>query len=124
MRAKQSKTYGYSLWRDAQKELGISAGLHYTRSDLILFAEETRQEVRVETEVPLPTIGAFALEFDRYEGSMGFFAVRLERDFGEHIAAGIGFNYYSTRLESQEPSLRGIYKATRYGPLFYIGMQF
>jgi outer membrane protein len=134
--------YGYSLWRDAQKELGISAGLHYTRSDLIMFAEETSQEVRVETEVPLPTIGAFAsvmlanrwsvhgearafaLEFDRYEGNMGFFAVRLERDFGEHIAAGIGFNYYSTRLESQEPSLRGIYKATRYGPLFYIGMQF
>ncbi len=134
--------YGYSLLRDAQKELGVSAGLHYTRSDVILFAEETSQEVRVETEVPLPTIGAFAsvmlpnhwsvhgearafaLEFDRYEGSMGFFAVRLERDFGEHFAAGIGFNYYSTRLESQEPSLRGIYKATRYGPLFYIGAQF
>jgi outer membrane protein len=134
--------YGYSLWRDGQKELGISAGLHYTRSDLNIFAEETGQEVRAETEVPLPTIGAFAsvmlanrwsvhgearafaLEFDRYEGSMGFFALRLERDFGRHIAAGIGFNYYSTRLESQEPSLRGVYKATRYGPLFYIGMQF
>jgi|GEM_PF-701665 outer membrane protein len=134
--------YGYSLWRDAQKELGVSAGVHYTRSDLILFAEETRQEVRVETEVPLPTIGAFAsvmlpndwsvhgearafaLEFDRYEGSMGFYSLRLERDFGKHFAAGIGFNYYSTRLESQEPSLRGVYKATRYGPLFYIGVQF
>ena len=134
--------YGYSLWRDAQKELGVTAGLHYTRSDLIMFAEQTGQEVRVETEVPLPTIGAFAsvmlanhwsvhgearafaLEFDRYEGSMGFFALRLERDFGQHIAAGIGFNYYSTRLESQEPSLRGVYRATRYGPLIYIGMQF
>lgn len=134
--------YGYSLWRDAQKELGVSAGLHYTRSDLIMFAEETSQEVRVETEVPLPTIGAFAsvmlpnrwsvhgearafaLQFDRYEGNMGFFSVRLERDFGRHFAAGIGFNYYSTRLESQEPSLRGVYKATRYGPLFYVGMQF
>jgi outer membrane protein len=134
--------YGYSLWRDAQKELGISAGMHYTRSDFIMFAVETRQEVRVETEVPLPTIGAFAsvmlanrwsvhgearafaLQFDRYEGSMGFFAVRLERDFGQHFAAGIGFNYYSTRLESQEPSLRGVYKATRHGPLFYIGLQF
>jgi outer membrane protein len=134
--------YGYSLWRDAQKELGVSAGLHYTRSNLVMFAEETSQRVRVETEVPLPTIGAFAsvmlpnrwsihgdarafaLQFDRYEGSMGFYSVRLERDFGQHFSAGIGFNYYSTRLESQESSLRGVYKATRYGPLFYIGAQF
>ena len=134
--------YGYSLWRDAQKELGVSAGVHYSRSDFIMFAEETGQKVRAETEVPLPTIGAFAsvmlanhwsvhgearafaLQFDRYEGGVGYFALRLERDFGKHLAAGVGFNYYATRLESQEPSLRGVYKATRYGPLFYIGMQF
>ena len=99
--------YGYSLWRDAQKELGVSAGVHYTRSDLIMFAEETSQKVRVETEVPLPTIGAFAsvmlpdhwslhgearafaLQFDRYEGSMGFYCraagTRLRRTYcGRH----------------------------------------
>ena len=134
--------YGYSLWRDAQKELGVSAGLHYTSSELMMFAEETSQRVRVETDVPLPTIGAFAgvtlanrwsvqgearafaLEFDRYEGTMGFFAVRLERDFGRYFAAGIGFNYYSSRLESKDASLRGVYRATRYGPLFYIAAQF
>ena len=134
--------YGYSLWRDAQKELGVSAGLHYTSSELLLFAAETSQRVRVETDVPLPTIGAFAgvtlanrwsvqaearafaLEFDRYEGAMGFFAVRLERDFGRHFAAGIGFNYYSSRLESTGSELRGVYKATRYGPLAYITVQF
>ena len=134
--------YGYSLWRDAQKELGVSAGLHYTGSELLMFAEETSQRVKVETEVPLPTIGAFAsvtlanrwsvqgearafaLEFDRYEGAMGFFAVRLEREFGQHFAAGIGFNYYSSRLESKDASLRGVYKATRYGPLAYIAVQF
>lgn len=134
--------YGYSLWRDAQKELGVSAGLHYTSSELLMFAEETSQRVKVETDVPLPTIGAFAsvtlanrwsvqgearafaLEFDRYEGTMGFFAVRLERDLGSHFAAGIGFNYYSSRLESRDASLRGIYKATRYGPLAYMAVQF
>ena len=38
-----------------------------------------------------------ALEFDRYEGAMGFFAVRLERDFGRHFAAGIGFKGYQSR---------------------------
>jgi outer membrane scaffolding protein for murein synthesis (MipA/OmpV family) len=134
--------YGYSLWRDAQKELGVSAGLHYTNSELTMFAEETSQRVEVETEVPLPTIGAFAsvtlanrwsvqgearafaLEFDRYEGAMGFFAVRLERDFGRYLAAGIGFNYYSSRLESRDASLRGVYKATRYGPLAYVAVEF
>lgn len=134
--------YGYSLWRDAQKELGVSAGLHYTGFDLTMFAEETSQRVQLQTDVPLPTIGAFAtvtlanrwsvqgearafaLEFDRYEGAMGFFAVRLEREFGRHFAAGIGFNYYSSRLESTGSELRGVYKATRYGPLAYVAVQF
>jgi outer membrane protein len=134
--------YGYSILRDAQKEFGLSAGLHYTRSEIELFSPETAQRVRLETEVPLPTIGAFAsvtlanrwsvegearafaLEFDRYEGSMGFFAVRLERDLGRYLSAGIGFNYYTTRIESQEVGNRGVYEATRYGPLLYLGMQF
>lgn len=134
--------YGYSILRDAQKEFGLSAGLHYTRSEIVLFSPETEQRVRLETEVPLPTIGAFggvtlanrwsvqaearafALEFDRYEGSMAFFSVRLERDLGRYFSAGIGFNYYATRIESQEDANRGVYNATRYGPLAYVGMQF
>jgi hypothetical protein len=133
-------TYGYSLLRDAQKELGFSAGLHYTRSRVKLWADDTGQSEALEAEAPLPTIGAFAsvalteqwsvqadarvfaLEFDRYKGSMGFFAVRLERDLGRHLAAGLGFNYYTTRLEGQEPSNRGIYRATHYGPLIYVGL--
>ena len=134
--------YGYSLMRDAQKELGLSAGLHYSSVDLLLLGRETRQRVQLQTEVPLPTIGAFgsvtlanrwsvqaearafALELDRYEGTMGYFAVRLERGFGQNFAAGIGFNYYSSRLESRDAELRGVYKSTRYGPLVYLGMQF
>lgn len=132
--------YGYSLLRDAQKEFGVSAGLHYTRSEIVLFSAATQQRVELETEIPLPTIGAFgsvalanrwsvqadlrafALEFDRYEGNMAFASVRLERDFGRHFAAGIGFNYYRTRLESQEVSDRGVYEATRFGPLLYVSM--
>ncbi|MEJ2604274.1 MAG: MipA/OmpV family protein [Gammaproteobacteria bacterium] len=134
--------YGYSLMRDGQKELGLSAGVHYSRSEIVLFADETNQRVELETEVPLPTIGAFgsvglanhwsvqaearvfALEFDRYEGTMGYFAVRLERDFGEHFTAGVGFNFYTIRLEGLDSSLRGVYDATRRGPLAYLGMQF
>jgi hypothetical protein len=50
--------------------------------------------------------------------------LRLERDFVQHIAPGIGFNYYSTGLERQDPSLRGIYKMSCYGPQFYIRPQF
>ena len=134
--------YGYSILRDAQKEFGLSAGLHYTRTEIVLFSPGTAQRVRLETEVPLPTVGAFAsvtlanhwsvqgevrafaLEFDRYEGSMGFFAVRLEKDLGRHFSAGIGFNYYTTRIESREVANRGVYEATRYGPVAYMGMRF
>ena len=134
--------YGYSLLRDAQKEFGVSAGLHYTRTEIVLFAAETQQLAELETEVPLPTVGAFgsvalanrwsvqaearafALEFDRYEGRMAFLSVRLERGVGRHLSAGIGFNYYTTRLESRDASNRGVYEATRYGPLIYVGMRF
>ena len=133
--------YGYSILRDAQKEVGLSAGLHYTQTEIELFSPATAQRVRLETEVPLPTIGAFgsvtlanrwsvqgelrafALEFDRYEGTMGFLAVRLERNLGRHLSAGIGFNYYTTRIESQEVENQGVYEATRYGPLAYVTMR-
>ncbi len=134
--------YGYSLVRDNQKELGISAGVHYTRIDARLKAAETGQTERLDANMPLPAFGAFAsvglgqrwsvaadaqvfvLEFDRFEGGAAYVNARLERDLGQHFNAGIGFNYYHTNLDGREGQRRTRYKATRYGPLVYVGMKF
>jgi len=78
--------YSYSLMRDSQKELGVTAGISYARFETGLIADATQQAERVKIEAPLPTIGifgsvafgskwrlnadinAFALDFDRYDG--------------------------------------------------------
>lgn len=134
--------YGYSLLRDAQKEFGLSAGLHYTSSETSIVSLSTGQVVELETDVPLPTLGAFlgialtdrwslngfvrlfALEFGSYEGSMTSASVRLEGLFGEHVTAGVGFNYFSTRLEGLDSGNRSLYNSTRYKPLLYLGTRF
>lgn len=135
-------TYGYSLMRDSQKELGVSAGLHYTRFDTRLSSETTGQTERADVKVPLPTIGVFGslalgqkwllaadinlfgLEFDRFEGVAAFLNLRLQRNFGESFNAGLGFNYYGTRIESEEEDSSGVIRSDRYGPLLYFGMRF
>ena len=134
--------YGYSLLRDGQKELGLTAGVHYTRIDARLKAAETGQSERIDANTPLPTVGAFgsvgfganwsvaadaqlfSLNFDRFEGNMAYANVRLERDIGRNFNAGLGFNYYHTNLDGRDGVRRTRYKATRYGPLFYVGMKF
>ena len=134
--------YGYSLIRDQQKEFGVLFGIHYTKFESGITVDAPAPAERVSVEVPLPTLGAylslalgenwilsgdaqlFALEVDRYEGSMFFGAVRLERKFGRMLKAGAGFNYYSTRLEGRDNDLRGIYNAERYGPIFYVSALF
>jgi outer membrane protein len=134
--------YGYSLLRDAQKEFGLSIGVHFTRARTAISALTTGQFVELETDVPLPTIGAFAgielprhwsidaaarvfaLEFDQYEGSMAYLSVRLERELGKHFAAGLGFNYYSTRLEGLSSGVDTVYESTYSGPVLYMGMRF
>jgi outer membrane scaffolding protein for murein synthesis (MipA/OmpV family) len=134
--------YGYSLLRDEQKEFGVLFGIHYTKFESGLSVDSPAQTERISVEVPLPTLGAylnlalgehwtlsgdaqvFALEVDRYEGSMFFGAVRLERKFGPIVRLGAGFNYYSTRLEGRDDDLRGVYNAVRYGPIVYVSALF
>ncbi len=134
--------YGYSLLRDSQKELGLTAGVHYTRIDARLKAADTGQSERIDANMPLPTLGAFgsvgfgqswtvaadaqvfSLYFDRFEGTVAYANVRLEREIGRNFSAGLGYNYYHTNLDGRDGEQRTRYKASRYGPLFFVGMRF
>ena len=137
-----SLLYGYSLMRDAQKELGVQAGIVVSRIELDVVAAETQQAESATVDAPLPTmglfgsvalgeswelgaeIGVFALDLDRYSGYSGQASLTLDRMLGESIALGIGFDYFVTRLESQDEELRGLLRSRNYGPKLYLSWIF
>ncbi len=53
-------SYGYSVIRDAQKELGVMAGVHFTGFETNIASTTTGQVERSKAETPLPVLGAFA----------------------------------------------------------------
>ncbi len=134
--------YSYSLMRDAQKELGVTAGLSYMRFETELSADGLQQTERVKVDAPLPTLGvfgsvplgrewrlgadihAFALEFDRYEGYLANLSLDLERRFGEYLGVGIGYDFYGMRLESKDEDLRGTFRMRFHGPKLFFGVKF
>jgi len=134
--------YSYSLMRDSQKELGVTAGLSYARFETGLVADATQQAERVIVEAPLPTLGifgsvalgrnwrlnadinAFALDFDRFDGYMGYLNVGLDRKFGDRINAGFGYNFYGTRLSAKNEDLRGTFRMRHHGPKLTLGFVF
>lgn len=134
--------YSYSLMRDSQKELGVTAGLSYARFETGLVADATQQSERVTIDLALPTLGifgsvalgrkwrlnmdinAFALDFDRYDGYMGYLNVGLERKFGDRINAGFGYNFYGTQLSSKNEDLRGTFRMRHHGPKLTMGFIF
>lgn len=134
--------YSYSLMRDRQKELGVTAGVTYARFETELSADDSQQSERLKVEAPLPTMGLFgsvalgskwrlnaninifALDFDRYDGFMGSFILGVDRRFGDVIGAGIGYNFYTMRLDSKDENLRGTFRMLHHGPKLYVSVLF
>ena len=69
-------------------------------------------------------IGIFALDVDRYTGYSGQASLTLDRLVSRSLALGIGFDYFVTRLESQDDELRGLYRSRNYGPKLYLSLIF
>ena len=134
--------YSYSLMRDQQKELGVSVGLSFSQFEAGIRAESTQQSERLKVQLPLPTMGVFAsvalgddwrlsadidlfaLDFDHYDGYMTYVSLDLDRKFGDVFAAGIGYNFYGTRLESKNEALRGTLRIRHHGPKLYLQASF
>jgi outer membrane protein len=134
--------YSYSIFRDPQKELGVMAGLSYIKFDSMIREAGTQEPERLSAEAPLPTVGAFAtvsftekwnlsadanvfaLDFDRYSGFMSYLTVGVERRFGKSFAAGLGYNFYSLRLNSKDEDLGGKLDLRYHGPKLYASVAF
>jgi hypothetical protein len=134
--------YSFSLMNDAQKELGVMAGVHVTKHETDVVSTLTGQSVNSTLSTPLPVIGVhgsvslgsrtklaarlqlFRMEFDHYEGSLNYVYVGVQHFFSEWIGAGLGYNYYAMNLDSADESLRGSLKMLHQGPMLYASFQF
>ena len=134
--------YGFSLMNDAQKELGILAGVHITNYQALVVAPDTGQSVETSISTPLPVIGAygsvalghttdlsanmqfFRMEFDHYSGSLNNFYLGLTHYFSGTIGAGIGYNVYLMNLDSADNDLRGSLKMRHHGPIVFASLNF
>ena len=134
--------YSYSLMRDRQKELGVTAGLAYSQFETGLRANDTQQSERLKVNAPLPTLGVFgsvavggkwrlgadinvfALDFDQYDGYMAYLNLGLDRRFGDVVSAGIGYNLYGMQLNAKDDDLNGTFKIRYHGPKLYVSFLF
>lgn len=130
--------YAYSLIRDAQKELGIMAGLHVARFDADISSVATGQAERSRVGTPLPVIGVhasiflgdrttigaklqiFRTDFDRYEGSLNYATLDLQHRIADAISIGIGYSYYGMKLTSRENEVNGYLKVRHHGPAAFV----
>ena len=130
--------YAYSLIRDAQKELGIMAGIHFSNFETNISAAATGQTETSDAGTPLPVIGVhgsvfigekttigaklqfFRMDFDRYEGSLNYGTLDIERRFTERFSVGLGYNYYRMNLSSSDSDVNGYLKLRHHGPVIFL----
>jgi len=134
--------YGYSVIRDGQKELGVSAGISYARIELDLVAPDLDRAESFQVETPLPTIGVygavplrgqwtvgaeirlFAVDFDEYSGYSGFAGLTVERRFGESLGIGVGYDLYALSLDAGDDALDGSLEFRNQGPRLFLAWSF
>jgi hypothetical protein len=114
------------------------AGAHLIAFDTVISDSSTGQIQRSKVRSPLPVIGLlasialgekaklaaklqlFRMDFDRYEGSMTYFTIDIQRQFSKHFGAGIGYNYYRMNISSNEGDVNGYLKLLHQGPVAFL----
>ena len=135
-------SYAFSLMHDAQKELGVMAGVHLSRLSTEIFAPDTAQREGSVASTPLPVIGVhgsvslgrktflgarvqiFRMHFDHYEGSMNYVNLGLQHMLGNKTSVGVGYNYYAMKLDSNHSAINGRLEIQHHGPFVFIGAHF
>ena len=66
----------------------------------------------------------FRLDFDRYEGSLSYITLDIQRRFGDNFKIGIGYNYYAMNLDSRDNDIRGTLENRHHGPVLFVSAGF
>lgn len=137
-----SATYSYSLMRDSQKELAITAGIHFTDFAATIAADGVNQVERTSAHTPLPVIGIdgsvflggkttigvnieiFRTEIDGHKGSLNHAMLDFQYRLSEAISIGAGYNYYGMKLTSANADVNGYLKIRHHGPLAFVAVGF
>jgi hypothetical protein len=130
------------LINDAQKEIGIMGGLHFSKFTGEISATATGQNENTNATTPLPVIGLhgsvalgekaslgarlqfFRMDYDRYEGSLNFARLDWQRRFGDTFTVGLAYNYYGLNLDSQDSDVKGSLEVRHHGPELFISAGF
>ena len=117
--------YSYSLYRNADIELGLGAGLHLTdiRAELRSLDSGTLESASVLA--PLPVLGfrldyafaprwmlrvrsdSFFLDYHEYSGSLVDSEYMIEHRTTRHFGFGGGINNFSSQLSIEDPDYYG-----------------
>ena len=134
--------YAYSLIRNAQLEVGVMAGLHLISLKTDIAADATNQSERSNARTPLPVFGAhasvvlaertslsaklqfFRTDFDRFEGSLIFASLDIQRRMAARISVGFGYHFYGMKLTSDDREVNGYLKVRHHGPVAFFTLGF
>jgi outer membrane protein len=134
--------YTFFLIRDAQKELGVMAGVHFSDFSTDIVAEGTGQTERSRSNTPLPVIGVsgavylgdkttlgarihiFRTDSDQHEGSLNHATLDLEHRLSDGFSVGLGYSYYGMKLSSSDSGLHGNLKIRHHGPVIFMSFGF
>ncbi len=74
------------------------------------------------------TVGAklqiFRTDFDRYEGSLNYGALDIQRRLGEKVSIGLGYNFCRMTLSSNDSDVNGYLKILHHGPVVFFSTGF
>jgi hypothetical protein len=130
--------YAFSAINDTQKEVGVMAGVHFSRFKTKMSSVETGETAVSNAATPLPVIGLhgslslgrkaaltakiqfFRMDYDRYEGSLSYVTLDLQRQIGDTFKVGLGYNYYAFNLDSRDNDVRGTIEVVHHGPLLFV----
>jgi hypothetical protein len=60
------------------------------------------------------------MDYDRYEGSLSYVTLDLQRQIGDTFKVGLGYNYYAFNLDSRDNDVRGTIEVVHHGPLLFV----
>jgi len=134
--------YAFSLMNDAQKEIGVMAGVHLSRMKVDVLASSTGQQETTVAATPLPVVGIqgnialgpktrlaarlqiFRMHFDHYKGSMNYLNLAVQHMFTQRMSIGAGYSYYAIKLDSDHNDINGSLEILHQGPFVFVGAHF
>lgn len=134
--------YRYSIIHDARNEVALLLGASHTTLRTSISASFGGISESASLRGLLPMIGVRAstrfaddwrvrgfvqflgARIGDYDTEIGYAGAAVERAFLRRAYAGLGYNHYRYRVETERRDLRGLFRHRFDGPTLYVGLTF